>query len=160
MKNDRSARLARVREALSAAGLADNIRILQDNTATAAQAAQALGCAVGEIAKSLMFRRRRDDAPILAVLSGAARVDIKKLSRAVDGDVSKADADFVKTHSGYEIGGVPPLGHVHPPITIFDQGLQDYAVVWAAAGSPFAVFAAVPNALANAAKATVADIAE
>jgi prolyl-tRNA editing enzyme YbaK/EbsC (Cys-tRNA(Pro) deacylase) len=149
-----------VRKALLNAGLHTQIRALQDNTATAAQAAEALECTVGEIAKSLMFRRVTDDSPVLAVLSGVNRVAPDKLAKTVGGTVTKADAAFVKQHSGFEIGGVPPLGHLTAFPVVFDEKLRRYAVVWAAAGSAYAVFPAAADELAKAAGAVVADIAE
>ncbi len=156
----RTARVEKVAAALRRAGLDAPILPLRENTATAALAAAALGCEVGEIAKSLMFRRVSDDAPVLAVLSGAARADVKKLSAAAGGEVRKADAAFVKAKTGFEIGGVPPLGHDCAPTTVMDCGLLRHSRVWAAAGSAFAVFPSAPSALAVAAAAVVADIAE
>lgn len=156
----RTARVEKVAAALRSAGLDAEILQLRDNTATASQAAAALGCEVGEIAKSLLFRRVCDDSPVLALLSGAARADVGKLARAAGGEVRKADAAFVKTKTGFEIGGVPPLAHDCAPTTVMDSGLLRYSRVWAAAGSPFAVFPSAPAALAAAAGAIVADIAE
>lgn len=158
MKRDE--RVARVEEALRRAGMDGKVMRLQENTATAAQAAQALGCPVADIAKSLMFRRVEDDMPVLAVLSGSRRVCAEKLARAAGGAVKKADADFVKARTGYEIGGVPPLGHDADFPVIMDAGLQNHETVWAAAGSAFAVFPAKPGRLATAAGAIIRDIAE
>ena len=156
----RAARVEKVAAALRNAGLDAPVRFLQENTATAALAAAALGCEVGEIAKSLMFRRASDNAPVLAILSGAVRADVKKLSLALGCEVLKADAAFVQAKTGFEIGGVPPLGHDCAPIAVMDSGLLRYARVWAAAGSAFAVFPSAPSALAAAAGAVVSDITE
>ena len=156
----RAERVAKVAAALQSAGLRAEILSLADNTATAAAAAAALGCEIGDIAKSLMFCRISDNAPVLAILGGDVRADIRKLSAAVNGKVKKANADFVKQNTGYEIGGVPPLAHLVSPLTIMDSGLLKKEKVWAAAGSPFAVFPSNPTALAKAAKAKIADIAE
>lgn len=158
MSGTRARRMARVESAMRAIGITGEIVQLRDNTATAALAAAALGCDIGEIAKSLMFRRLDNHRPVLAVLSGAARVDITKLSRVCGGAVKKADADFVKAATGFEIGGVPPISHADSVLVIMDEGLKDYAKIWAAAGSAHAVFACTPVQLA--ATATVADIAE
>ncbi len=155
----RSVRVEKVAAALRRAGLDSPIHSLNDNTATAALAAAALNCEIGEIAKSLMFRTA-DNSPVLAVLSGAVRVDVRKLSDAAGGKVKKADAEFVKTATGFEIGGVPPLGHDNVATIVMDSGLLRYVRVWAAAGSAFAVFPVAPSALAAASGAIVADIAE
>lgn len=156
----REERIAKVEAALRAAGLAAQIRRLSQNTATAPQAAQALGCQVAQIAKTLVFRRVRDDAPIVAVLSGANRASVEKLSAQVGGEVQKADAAFVKEKCGFEIGGMSPLGFPDGGEILMDKQLQKFEVVWAAAGSAYAVFPAAPDELARAAKAEVADIAE
>lgn len=156
----RSARVEKVAAALRCAGLNAPIHSLTENTATAALAAAALGCEVGEIAKSLLFRLVADDSPVLAVLSGAMRADVRKLADAAGGEVKKADAAFVKAKTGYEIGGVPPIGHDNAPLFVMDSGLLQYDRVWAAAGSAYAVFPVSPSALAVATGAIVADIAE
>lgn len=156
----RAERVARVKKALAQAGIIEAIVALEANTATATQAAAALGCSQGEIAKSLMFRCKSDNRPILAVLSGDQRVCADKLASVVGDAVIKADAHFVKTVTGYEIGGVPPLAHHANVTVVVDVSLQRYQTVWAAAGSAYAVFSASPKALAQAAGAQIADIAE
>lgn len=157
----RTARVEKVAAALRRAGLDAPILSLRENTSTAALAAAALQCEVGEIAKSLMFRCVDDNSPVLAVLSGAVRVDVQKLSQAAGGKaLIKANAAFVKEKTGFEIGGVPPLGHDCPLTVVVDSGLLRYSQVWAAAGSAFAVFPSAPSALAAAADAIIADIAE
>ena len=156
----REERVARVAAALRAAGLAAEIRRLDQNTATAAQAAAALGCEVAQIAKTLVFRRVADDAPVVAILSGADRASLEKLARAVGGEVRKADADFVREKCGFEIGGMSPVGFPPGGAIVMDSGLRKFRTVWASAGSAYAVFPSAPDALARAAGATVADIAE
>ena len=156
----REERVARVAAALRAAGLAAEIRRLEQNTATAPQAAAALGCQVAQIAKTLVFRRLADDAPVVAILSGASRVSPEKLAKAAGGKVRKGDAAFVKEKCGFEIGGMAPVGFPPGGAIVMDSGLRKFQTVWAAAGSAYAVFPAAPDDLARAAGATVADIAE
>lgn len=155
----REERIARVEAALQAAGVAAEIRRLTQNTATSALAAAALGCEVGQIAKTLVFRRA-DDAPVVAILSGADRASAEKLSAAAGGEVRKADAEFVKQKCGFEIGGMSPVGFPSGGMVFLDSGLRKFDIVWAAAGSAHAVFPASPDDLARAARARVADIAE
>lgn len=156
----RAERIAKVAAALTAAGLNADIITLEKDTSTSALAAQALGCSIAQIAKSLVFRRVCDAAPVLAILSGADRADINKLSEAAGGEVQKANAAYVKETTGYEIGGVPPLGHSAPMQVFVDQNLLSHQVTYAAAGSPYAIFPADPQDLAKAANAKIVDIAE
>ena len=128
---------------------------------TAQQAADALGVAVGQIAKSIVFRRKGDDAAVLVVTSGDLRVDEKKVQALVCADGSKlgrADADFVKDRTGFSIGGVSPLGHLIPPVTLIDQQLFRFTEIWAAAGHPHAVFRLTPQALQLLTAAPVCDV--
>ncbi len=148
---------ARVRAALDALSLDCEILTLPDSTRTAAEAAAAIGCSVGEIAKSLVFRA--GDRAVVAVLSGDSRLDPGKLADALGEEVGRADAGFVRAATGFAIGGVPPLGHAAPVPVFMDRGLFRFDRVWAAAGSPFSVFAITPALLHRAAGATIADIA-
>ncbi len=107
---------------------------------TARQAADAVGCALGQIVKSLVFRGLTSETAVLVLTSGANRVDEGKLSAHAREAITKADAEYVRTKTGYAIGGVPPFGHVETLATFIDQDLMDFDVVWAAAGSPKAVF--------------------
>ncbi len=116
------------------------------STRTAVEAAAAIGCTVAEIAKSLIFRAA-DDRPVLVVLSGTARGDEAKIAAAIGQPITKADADFVRAVTGFAIGGVPPVGHRVAPITLIDTGVMDLAVIWAAAGTPNAVFRLTPREL-------------
>lgn len=109
-------------------------------TRTAADAAAAIGCEVGQIVKSLIFRVASDGDAVLAFTSGANRVDEAKLRAAVGGELAKADADFVRQVTGYAIGGVAPFGYAHPAHTYIDEALFQYDQIWAAAGTPNAVF--------------------
>ena len=133
--------------------------MLDDAARTAQQAADALGIAVGQIAKSIIFRRKSDDAAVLVVTSGDRRVDEKKVD-AIVGKTGRADAEFVKTKTGYSIGGVPPVGHAHPPVTLIDRELFRFDVVWAAAGHPPGVSQLRPQDLGRLTGAPVADVVQ
>ena len=134
-------------------------RMLEDACRTAQQAADALGIAVGQIAKSIIFRRRSDDAAVLVVTSGDRRVDQKKVE-ALLGPLGRADAAFVKTRTGFSIGGVAPLAHAVPSVTLIDRELLRFEVLWAAAGHPHAVFALSPADLERMTGAPLADVTE
>jgi prolyl-tRNA editing enzyme YbaK/EbsC (Cys-tRNA(Pro) deacylase) len=125
---------------------------------TAADAATGLGCSIGEIAKSIVFRRLSDDAAVMVVASGANRVDEAKVAALV-GALGKADARFVKEHTGYAIGGVCPVGHVRTVIMLVDRDLLQFESIWAAAGHPHAVFNLSPQELLAMTGAPVVDIA-
>ena len=146
----------RVRAALEAADLDCEVLTLPGSTRTAAEAAAAVGCTVGEIAKSLVFRA--GERAVVAIMSGDHRLDTGKLGAALGQNVSRADADFVRAATGYAIGGVPPLGHATPVPVFMDAGLFRFERIWAAAGSPFSVFAVEPARLRDAGGATVADL--
>jgi len=134
-----------------------------DNAArTAQQAADALGVAVGQIAKSIVFRRKSDDAAVLIVTSGDQRVDEKKVEALVCPDgkrLGRADAEFVKARTGFSIGGVSPLAHATPSVTLIDRSLFRFDDIWAAAGHPHGVFQLSPQELQQLTGAPVADLA-
>jgi prolyl-tRNA editing enzyme YbaK/EbsC (Cys-tRNA(Pro) deacylase) len=133
--------------------------MLDDAARTAQQAADALGIAVGQIAKSIIFRRRSDDVAVLVITSGDRRVDEKKVEALV-GKVGRADAEFVKARTGFSIGGVSPLAHTQAPVTLVDQELFRFEEIWAAAGHPHGVFKLRPHDLAALADAPTADVAQ
>ena len=152
----------RVAEFLQAKGHAHLPVMLNDAARTAQQAAEALGVAVGQIAKSIVFRRKSDDAAVLVVTSGDRRVDEKKVEALVciDGKrLGRADAEFVKARTGFSIGGVSPLAHATPPITLIDESLFRFDEIWAAAGHPHGVFQLSPQQLQSLTGAPVADLA-
>ena len=148
----------RVREALAARGFDFQVREFPDSTRTSAEAAAAIGCAVGQIAKSLIFRAKASDRPVLVIASGANRVDEKALAAQVGEKIGRADAEFVRARTGFAIGGVPPLGHSEAPITLIDRDLLDFEEIWAAAGTPNAVFRLTPADLVAMTGGTVAEI--
>ena len=124
---------------------------------TAQEAADALGIAVGQIAKSVVFRRKLDEVAVLVVTSGDRRVDERKVA-AIVGAVGRADADFVKSRTGFSIGGVAPLAHAQPLVTLIDRELFRFDEIWAAAGHPHAVFRLRPQDLEALTGAPVADV--
>ncbi|MGQ0711882.1 MAG: YbaK/EbsC family protein [Rhodoferax sp.] len=132
-------------------------RMLDDAARTAQQAADALGIAVGQIAKSIIFRRRSDDAAVLVITSGDRRVDEAKVAAQV-GALGRADAAFVKEKTGFSIGGVAPVAHAQQAVTLIDRELFRFADIWAAAGHPHAVFTLSPQALVALTAAPVCDV--
>jgi len=147
----------RVQAALAAAGLDSVVTEHAATARSAAEAAAALGCSVAEIAKSLLFRRGEHDA-VLVIASGANRVDERKVARLAGEAVRKADAAFVRLHTGYAIGGIPPLAHANPSLTLVDEDLLRHARVFAAAGTPNATFAIAPSDLVAVSGAKVGDV--
>jgi prolyl-tRNA editing enzyme YbaK/EbsC (Cys-tRNA(Pro) deacylase) len=150
---------ARVAEELSRLGIASEVRVMPASTRSAADAAAAVGCEVSQIVKSLIFRSVRSDEPILVLASGANRVDEGLLAEIVQGPVERATAEFVRARTGYAIGGVPPVGHVQPIGAYLDEDLLAHPLVWAAAGSPRAVFSLTPADLVRVTGAKVAALA-
>ena len=130
----------RVQDALMKLGLTLKVVELPDSTRSAAEAAEAIGCSVGQIAKSLIFKTSNHQEPILVIASGSNRVDEKRIGTLVGERITKPDADFVRQHTGFSIGGVPPVGHNQPITTFIDQDLLVFDEIWAAAGTPNAVF--------------------
>lgn len=146
--NELPASARRFAAALEGLGHDEAVVVLDDSARTAAEAAAALGCQVAEIAKSVVFRRLDDDASVVVVTSGDRRVDPHKVGELV-GAVGRADADFVRSTTGYVIGGVPPVAHDGPTVVLVDRSLSRFERVWAAAGHPHAVFPLSPEALAT-----------
>ena len=136
----------RVIDALSALGHADQPVMLDDAARTAQQAADALGVALGQIAKSIVFRHVDSARAVLVVCAGDRRVDEKTVAALV-GKLARADADFVRAATGFAIGGVSPVGHTQPPIALVDDSLWRFDRIWAAAGHPHAVFPLRPDDL-------------
>lgn len=148
----------RVQAALHEVGLDVRIVEFAESTRTSADAAAAVGTTVGQIAKSLVFLSGGE--PVLVIASGANRVDTAKVARLTGAPVRRADGDLVKAHTGFAIGGVPPVGHARPLRTLIDQDLFQYAGIWAAAGTPHAVFPLTPADLQRITGGTVADVRE
>jgi len=149
----------RVRAALAAYGFGDvPIREFAESTATALEAAAAIGTTVERIVKSLIFAA--GDQPVLVLASGPNRVDLEKVGKLVGAKLRRATADEVRGWTGFAIGGVPPVGHTQRVNTFLDEDLLRYDVVWAAAGTPNAVFAIQPNELVRITDAQVAEVAQ
>ena len=152
----RSTSLRRVVAEAEALGLGITPVRLEDGTRTAADAAAACGCTVGQIVKSIIFRVAESDRHVLFLTAGDNQVDPAKAGALVGAPLDKADAAGIRKHTGFAIGGVSPLGHVTPIETFFDPDLLAYDVVWAAAGTPHHVFSVTPQALAEALRPKVA----
>lgn len=148
----------RVRSFLERHGSGARVVELHGSTRTAAEAADAIGTTVAQIAKSLVFLA--GERPILAIASGINRVSTEKLSRLTGAGVTRADADAVRRHTGFPIGGVPPVAHQRPLDVLIDRDLFQYAEVWAAAGTPRSVFPTSPDELKAMTGGTIADIKE
>jgi prolyl-tRNA editing enzyme YbaK/EbsC (Cys-tRNA(Pro) deacylase) len=148
----------RVRSFLEHHGSGARVVELNGSTRTAAEAADAIGTTVAQIAKSLVFLA--GERPILAIASGTNRVSTEKLSRLTGAGVTRADADAVRRHTGFPIGGVPPVAHQRPLDVLIDRDLFQYAEVWAAAGTPRSVFPTSPDELKAMTGGTIADIKE
>jgi prolyl-tRNA editing enzyme YbaK/EbsC (Cys-tRNA(Pro) deacylase) len=143
MMNDKpelSKSAQRVQNTLVEQGHAFNVREFSASTRTAAEAALALGCDVAQIVKSLIFKTAQEHKPILILVSGVNRVDEKVIAHALGEKIVKADAEFTKAVTGFTIGGIPPLGHIQPITTLIDVDLLQFDELWAAAGTPNAVF--------------------
>ncbi len=144
METPLSSSARKVQDALSQMGLSCRVIELPASTRTAQEAAQAAGCTLGQIVKSLVFRTRNSGQPVLVETSGANRVDEKRVAALLGEPVDKASADFVREQTGFAIGGVPPLAHDHPIRTLIDEDLMQYDLIWAAAGTPNAIFQLTP----------------
>lgn len=152
----------KVQAALAARGFAvDVIELPQTRSArTSAEAAAAVGCTVGQVAKSIIFRAAKSDRPVLVLTSGANRVSEGAVAALLGEPLAKADADFVRARTGFVIGGVPPLGHAEPLIPFIDEDLLQFTEIWAAAGTPNAVFRLTPEELVRLTEGKVARLKE
>ena len=149
----------RVVAAARDAGLEITVERFPEGTRTAADAARAVGCEVAQIVKSLVFVS--DEEPVIALVSGANRVDVVRLASALGSSgVRKADGDEARAATGYAIGGVPPFGHIGPVRMVVDTDLLRYEQLWAAAGLPDAVFPISPSDLVRVSGASVVELAE
>ena len=156
--------VVRVVAALREHGVRGGVRVLPDAARTARDAAEALGVDVAQIANSLVFRAHPFDGeirPLLVLTSGAHRVDTAKLADLIGLEkISRADAEFVRTSTGFAIGGIPPLAHLEPPLTVVDVSLSRYETIWAAAGHPHTVFPTSYAELLRITDGTPADVGE
>lgn len=148
----------RVQDALAALGCPARVREMPATTRTAADAAAACGCEQGAIVKSMIFRGAETGQGILVLTSGTNRVHEKRLGRLLGEKLARADADFVRATTGYAIGGVPPLGHATHLRVVMDRDLIAYSEIWAAAGTPSAVFPTTPGELERLTGAEVIEV--
>jgi prolyl-tRNA editing enzyme YbaK/EbsC (Cys-tRNA(Pro) deacylase) len=148
----------RVKSFLESHGAKARVVELDSSTRTAAEAADAVGTSVAQIAKSLVFLTPQ--MPLLVVVSGTNRVSVEKLARLVDGAVMRADADEVRRHTGYPIGGVSPVAHERELEVLIDRDLLQYDEIWGAAGTPRSVFCTSPDQLVTMTGGTVVDVKE
>jgi prolyl-tRNA editing enzyme YbaK/EbsC (Cys-tRNA(Pro) deacylase) len=148
----------KVQDAARALGLEIAVRVMDAPTRTAEEAASACGVTVGQIVKSLVFTGAATGKPYLLLVSGTNRVNEKGVARHLGEKLARPDADAVRALTGYAIGGIPPFGHDMPLATYVDADLLAFDVVWAAAGTPKAVFRVAPAQLRDATRATVIDV--
>lgn len=145
----------KVQTALTKLGYELNVVEFSDSTRTAQEAAESIGCTVGQIAKSLIFKGKSSQKPILIIASGLNRVKEKLVKEYIGEELEKADADFVSEQTGFAIGGIPPIGHANQIDTYIDEDLIQYDEIWAAAGTPNAVFRLTPDILVEITKGTI-----
>ena len=157
-QSDMSESIKKFEQTLRDLGFANQIITFMQPAKTSAEAAAAVGCEVGQIAKSLVFKGLQSEQAILVIASGVNRVNEKVLSLQAAEKVGKADADFVRLKTGFVIGGVPPVGHAEKLRTFIDEDLLQYEVIWAAAGTPYAVFKLTPRELVAMTRGTVTPI--
>ncbi len=150
--------LRRVRDALAAEGFEVAMTTFPESTRTSAEAAAAIGCTVGQIAKSLVFRAVESDRPVLVIASGDNRVDTGKVTALLGEKIKRADPDFVRARTGFAIGGVSPVAHKEPPLVLIDRDLLAHDRIWAAAGAPNAVFPLAPRDLEALTGGRIADV--
>lgn len=156
MRPASAASALRVQEIL---GAAYQVVEFEESTGTSAEAAAAIGCTLAQIAKSLVFRAA-SGKPVLVVASGVNRVDEKKAAQFIGEKIGRADADFVREMTGYAIGGVAPVGHRTAPLVLLDSDLRAFSEIWAAAGTPNAVFRLTPEQLQTLTGGKYADVAK
>ena len=144
-----SASAQRVQEALEAKGVTLKVMELPGSTRTAQEAAHAAGCEIGQIVKSLVFKGGKSGGAVLVLTSGSNRVDESRVSEELGEPLGLADADFVRETTGFSIGGVPPVGHQSSISTFIDEDLMEYEFIWAAAGTPRAIFKLTPDELVH-----------
>ena len=137
----------KVQEALNKYSVSCQVVEMPQSTRTAEDAARAVGCQVGQIVKSLVFQGKQSHQALLVATSGANRVNEKKIAGLISEPLSKADADFVRDKTGFAIGGVPPVAHAQPIRIFIDEDLLQYDEIWAAAGTPRALFKLTPRDL-------------
>jgi prolyl-tRNA editing enzyme YbaK/EbsC (Cys-tRNA(Pro) deacylase) len=150
----------RVQSYLEENGFHCKVQELNSSTRTAQEAADSVGCHVAQIAKSLIFKDKKAQVPLLIIASGANRVDTRKVEKAIGTKLGRADGNYVKEQVGYAIGGVPPVAHAKTLRTFVDQDLKNHDTIWAAAGTPSTLFEINPSDLLQASGGQWLDVAE
>lgn len=150
----------KVQSALEKLGYSYQVIEFQETTRTSIEAAERVGCSLGQIVKSLIFKGNSSGKPVLVLTSGANRVDIPKITSLLGEKIDRAEPEFVRNWTGFAIGGIPPIGHTSSIITFMDEDLLQYDFVWAAAGTPNAVFRLTPDDLRTMSSAIVAHVKE
>ena len=158
MNKELSGSAKRIQEFLILNGFSCLVEELPSSTRTAEEAAQAIGCEVAQIAKSLVFMDKNSEKPILVIASGINRVDTVKIEKSTGLKLIKVDGKFVKEKMGFAIGGVPPVGHLEKVTTLLDPTLKNFKWLWAAAGTPFAVFKLRSDEIENMTGGTFVDL--
>jgi len=150
----------KIQDHLDNLGYSYKVIEFQETTRTSADAAERIGCDIGQIVKSLVFRGHNSGKAVLVLTSGANRVDVKKLSKISGEPIDRADPEFVRSVTGFSIGGIPPIGHETKIETYIDDDLQKYEIIWAAAGTPNAVFELTSKDLQKMTSAMVVEVKE
>ncbi|MFZ3322456.1 MAG: YbaK/EbsC family protein [Usitatibacter sp.] len=148
----------RIAQLVNDAGIESQVVEFEQTTRTSAEAAAAVGCEVAQIAKTIVFRGKTSGLAVVVVASGANRVGEKKVEALVGEALGRADADFVRDATGFAIGGVAPVGHTKPIKMLLDEDLRQFESIWAAGGTPFAVFPLTPAQLRDLTRAEWADV--
>ncbi|HEY5575762.1 MAG TPA: YbaK/EbsC family protein [Clostridiaceae bacterium] len=158
MSESLSSSAQRVQSALNEHNLELRVVELPGSTRTSQEAADTIGCEVSQIAKSIIFKGKESETPILVIASGENRISERKLKSVVGEKVEKPDAEFVLEETGYVIGGIPPVGHKNDIVTYIDEDLMDHKVIWAAAGTPNALFSLTPQELLEITNGEIIDV--
>jgi len=145
----------KIKEILEKFSVQTEILEFSESTKTSEEAAKAIGCSVGQIAKSIIFKGKTSEKPILVIASGINRVNEKKIAEIIGEGIEKANANFVREKTGFVIGGVPPFGHKEKILTFIDEDLMKYEFIWAAAGTPNSVFKIKPEELVKITKGSI-----
>lgn len=158
MSESLSSSAQRVQSALNEHNLELRVVELPGSTRTSQEAADTIGCEVSQIAKSIIFRGKESETPILVIASGENRISERKLKSVVGEKVEKPDAEFVLDETGYVVGGIPPVGHKNDIVTYIDEDLMDHKVIWTAAGTPNALFSLTPQELLEITNGEIIDV--
>lgn len=148
----------RVQDVIQALGYDFEVIEFESTTRTSADAAAAAGCTLGQIAKTLVFRAKTSDKPIIVITSGINRVDEKRVKQIIDEKIGRADAEFVREHTSFAIGGVPAVGFPQPIQILIDEDLMQYDEIWSAAGTPNAIYNLSPQQLVEMTRGIVGEI--